>query len=642
ELFRTSVETMLDCFGIYSAIRDESGEIIDFRIDYVNTAVCESNCLSQDKQIGRGLCEILPAHRETGLFADYCQAVETRQPLVKESVAYTDNYDQQRLSRVFDICITPFRDGFIATWRDVTERQQTQAELYRRQQEFQALVENSPDIISRIDQQLRHVYVNPAIEAVTGLSPQAFLGKTHRELGIPEPISTHWQTTLREIFATGQEQITEFDFLTPDNTTRYYQARIVPELAEDGSVESVLGIARDITDIKFAEAERNQLLVQAQEARAEAEAASRTKDEFLAIVSHELRSPLNAILGWAKLLRIRQLDEQKTNRALETIERNAQAQAQLIDDLLDISRIIRGNIRLNICPTNLVSVIEAALDTVRPTATDKQIQMDSRLDAVAWVSGDANRLQQVIWNLLSNAVKFTPAGGRVEIYLEPVDHFAQIRVKDTGKGIRPEFLPHIFESFRQADSTTARKQTGLGLGLAIAQNLVQLQGGTIHAESPGEGQGATFIINLPLLDDDDKKITADDGNNSSLTFDASILSRIRVLVVDDDADAREFLIAILEQYGVMATATASATEALEWLQQMNYDLLLSDIGMPGENGYSLMRRIRALPSAQGGQIPAVAVTASAREEDRIEALSAGFQMHISKPIEPRQLLKVIV
>jgi len=642
ELFRTSIETMLDCFGIYSALRDESGQIIDFRIDYVNAAVCKNNCLNQDKQIGKRLCEILPAHRETGLFAEYCQAVETRQPFVKESVAYTDIYDQQRLSRVFDISITPFRDGFIATWRDVTERQQTQAELYRRQQEFQALVENSPDIISRLDQELRHVYVNPAIEAATGLSPQAFLGKTHRELGIPEPISTQWQTTLREIFSTGKERITEFDFLTPDNTTRYYQARIVPELAEDGTIESVLGIARDITDLKLAEAERNQLLVREQEARAVAEAASRTKDEFLAIVSHELRSPLNAILGWAKLLRIRQLDEQKTNRALETIERNAKAQAQLIDDLLDISRIIRGNIRLNICPTNLVSVIEAALDTVRPTATDKQIQMDSRLDAVAWVSGDANRLQQVIWNLLSNAVKFTPAGGRVEIYLEPVDHFAQIRVKDTGKGINPEFLPHIFESFRQADSTTVRKQIGLGLGLAIAQNLVQLQGGTIHAESPGEGQGATFIVKVPLLDDDGKTITADDGINSSLTFDASILSRIRVLVVDDDADARDFLIAILEQYGAMATATASATEALERLQQMNYDLLLSDIGMPGENGYSLMRRIRALPSAQGGQIPAVAVTAYAREEDRIEALSAGFQMHIPKPVEPRHLLKVIV
>jgi CheY-like chemotaxis protein len=230
----------------------------------------------------------------------------------------------------------------------------------------------------------------------------------------------------------------------------------------------------------------------------------------------------------------------------------------------------------------------------------------------------------------------------VEIYLEPVDHFAQIRVKDTGKGINPEFLPHIFESFRQADSTTARKQIGLGLGLAIAQNLVQLQGGTIHAESPGEGQGATFIVKLPLLDDDDKKITADDGIDSSLTFDASLLTRIRVLVVDDDADARDFLIAILEQYGAMTTATASATEALKRLQQMNYDLLLSDIGMPGGNGYRLIRQIRALPSAQGGQIPAVAVTAYAREEDRLQALSAGFQMHIPKPIEPKQLLKVIV
>lgn len=643
ELFRTSVETMLDCFGIYSAIRDESGEVIDFRIDYVNTAVCTNNGLSQNQQIGRGLCEILPAHQETGLFADYCQVVETRQPLVKESVAYEDNYGQQRLSRVFDICIAPFRDGFIATWRDVTERQQTQAELYRRQQEFQALVENSPDIICRFDQDLRFMYVNPAIEAVTGLSRQSFLGKTYQELGIPEPISTHGQTTLREIFATGQEQIPEFNFLTPDNTTRYYQARMVPELAEDGIVESILAIARDITDLKLAEAERNQLLVREQEARSVAEAANRTKDEFLAIVSHELRSPLNAILGWAQLLRIRQLDAQKTNRALETIERNAQAQAQLIDDLLDISRIIRGQIRLNICPTNLVGVIEAALDTVHPLATDKQIQIDSRLNASGgWVSGDPNRLQQVIWNLLSNAVKFTPEGGRVEIHLEPVDQFAQIRVKDTGKGINPEFLPHIFESFRQADSTTARKQTGLGLGLAIAQNLVKLQGGTIHAESPGEGQGATFIVKLPLLDDDNKKMNAHDGIDSSLNFDASLLSRIRVLVVDDDADTREFLIALLEQYGAMVTATASATEALERLQQMKYDLLLSDIGMPGENGYRLIRQIRALPLAQGGQMQAVAVTAYAREEDRMQALSAGFQMHISKPIEPRQLLKVIV
>jgi signal transduction histidine kinase len=391
-----------------------------------------------------------------------------------------------------------------------------------------------------------------------------------------------------------------------------------------------------------AEEKRIQMLAREQEARQQAEAANRIKDEFLAVLSHELRSPLNPILGWSRLLRNGKLNATKTAQALEIIERNAQLQSQLIEDLLDVSRILRGKLSLNMAPVNLASTIKAALETVRLAAEAKSVQIQTMFDpTIGQVLGDAARLQQVIWNLLTNAVKFTPDRGRVEIQLQQIGSQALIQVRDTGKGISPDFLPYVFEYFRQADATTTRTFGGLGLGLAIVRHLVELHGGTVQVDSPGEGQGATFTVRLPLIKDKSSTQKAE-GNSSPFTPESSPLTGIRVLVVDDDADSREFIAFVLEQLGAQVSTVTSAGEAIASLEQLPPDILLSDIGMPDMDGYMLMRQIRAMPPEQGGQILAIALTAYAGEIDRQQALAAGFQHHLAKPVEPDELVKVIL
>ncbi|WP_316436175.1 PAS domain S-box protein [Leptolyngbya sp. NK1-12] len=405
-----------------------------------------------------------------------------------------------------------------------------------------------------------------------------------------------------------------------------------------------IGTVLNITEHKRAEAirlrlaeEREQLLAREQAAREAAEAASRIKDEFLAVVSHELRTPLNPILGWSKLLRSRQLDAEKTDRALEVIERNAQMQAQLINDLLDVSRILRGKLSLDTQPVDLVVTIQAAMETVRLAADAKSIQIHTQFAPdVGPVSGDAGRLQQVVWNLLSNAVKFTPEGGRVDIRLERSDSQAQITVTDTGKGIPADFLPYVFDQFRQESSATTRHFGGLGLGLAIVRYLVELHGGAVQADSPGEGQGATFTVTLPLMPH--QPATKPDPKPSASSLN---LQGTRILVVDDDDNTREFLAFLLELHGARVIATATASEALTTLTQFKPEVLLSDIGMPYVDGYMLMRQIRALPPEQGGTIPAIALTAYAGEIDYQQAMAAGFQRHIAKPIEPQVLIGAI-
>ncbi|BAZ27913.1 multi-sensor hybrid histidine kinase [Cylindrospermum sp. NIES-4074] len=375
----------------------------------------------------------------------------------------------------------------------------------------------------------------------------------------------------------------------------------------------------------------------AEASREEAQAANRIKDEFLAVLSHELRSPLNPILGWSRLLQTSSLNEVKTKIALATIERNAKLQAELIEDLLDVSRILRGKLSLTSSPINLASTIKAAIETVRLATEAKSIQIETILDPeVGPVCGDSTRLQQVMWNLLSNTVKFTPPGGRVEVRLEQVDNQAKITISDTGIGISPEFLPHVFDYFRQADSTTTRKFGGLGLGLAIVRHLVDLHGGTIEADSQGEGMGATFTVKLPLMPS-----VPTVNQDSQLSEPSLDLKGIQVLVVDDETDTRDFVAFLLEQAGARVIASASADEAFTALTQSPPDVLLSDIGMPGMDGYMLMRQIRALPPEQGGQIPAIALTAYAGDFNHQQALQAGFQQHIAKPIEPEGLIRAI-
>ena len=381
-------------------------------------------------------------------------------------------------------------------------------------------------------------------------------------------------------------------------------------------------------------------------ARASAEASNRLKDEFLATLSHELRTPLTAVLGWLSLLRSGKLDDATREQALATIERNANAQAQLIEDILDVSRIITGQLRLNVRPFDLSSVIDETIASVRPAAEAKQIQIKTQIDqraSLAW--GDSGRLQQVIWNLLSNAVKFTPAGGRITVSLERDQTYTRVVVSDTGQGIGADFLPYVFDRFRQADSTTTRTHSGLGLGLAIVRHLIEMHGGHVRAESEGAGRGATFTLELPARTAQlgmEEEVFAYQAVGEGAAFDPpASLTGISVLVVDDEADARTLLREILEQCGARVTTASSTVEALAALEQARPDVLVSDIGMPNEDGYDLIRRIRALEKERGGRLPAVALTAYVGEDDRRRAISAGFHAHVAKPVELTKLATLV-
>lgn len=395
-----------------------------------------------------------------------------------------------------------------------------------------------------------------------------------------------------------------------------------------------------LEQLQAQEKEREQLLAREQTARTEAESVNRLKDEFLATLSHEIRTPLHAILGWTQLLQARKLHEAAVRQAFEIIHRNAKSLTQLIDDILDVSRIIRGKLRLNVGPTELVPVLHAAIETVRPAAAAKKIRIETNLDPAAGpVLADPGRLQQIVWNLLSNAVKFTPEEGYIEVRLEQLNSHVQIQVIDTGQGIAPDNLAHIFERFRQVDGSSTRAHAGLGLGLAIVRHLTELQGGTVSADSPGLGQGATFTVRFPvtLHYQTGSPRKSDEGASAS----SLVLEGLQVLVVDDDADARELLTLMLGEYGAQVTVAGTAKKGLEVLKCLQPDVLISDISMPGEDGYALIHQVRALTPDAGGQIPAVALTAYARTEDQERALSAGFQWHIPKPVEPSELVKVV-
>jgi signal transduction histidine kinase/CheY-like chemotaxis protein len=406
--------------------------------------------------------------------------------------------------------------------------------------------------------------------------------------------------------------------------------------------------ARQIEELNLRlETERRQMLERERRAHEMAEAVSRDKDEFIAVVSHELRAPLNAILGWARILKIGKYNAKTFEHAVDVIERSARTQQRLIEDLLDTARVIRGKLRLETKPVDLARVIEASADSVHPAAEAKGIDLKLKLKGKNNViTGDEDRLQQVVWNLLSNAVKFTPEGGQVEVQLERADPYLQIIVKDTGRGIGRDFLPYIFDRFQQADLASRRRHSGLGLGLALVRHLVELHGGTVEAESAGEGHGATFRVRLPLPAlrqrvDERKQNTREEKTAVS----SCSLESVRALVVDDDPDARDLVATLLRQYGAQVTTAASAAEAYDCIKSSEPsarpEILVSDIGMPEEDGYSLIESVRRLDTEEGGLIPAVALTAYGRASDRIRALSAGFQTHMPKPVEPAELVMMI-
>lgn len=449
----------------------------------------------------------------------------------------------------------------------------------------------------------------------------------------------------------------EVEYLEVHRTLGARSMMIVPLIARGRTLGVIsLGMAESgrryqEADLTLAEemARRAAMAVDNARLYSEVREANRLKDEFLATVSHELRTPLTAILGWAQMLRSGQLEETTARKAINSIERNAKAQAHLIEDLLDISRIITGKLRLDVHPVELGPIIDAALDAVRPAADAKSIRLQKTLDYRAGlVSGDPTRLQQIVWNLLSNAIKFTPGGGCVQVRLERVNDQVQLSVSDTGEGIAQHFLPYIFDIFRQADSTITRKHGGLGLGLAIVRHLVEMHGGTVQAESAGEGKGSVFTVRLPLagLRQMERSPEGDGGQQAALMKGlhldhAPALDGLHVLVVEDEPETRDMLVAILTRCGAQVRASESAKRALETIQEWKPDVLVSDISMPGEDGYELIKKVRALGPERGGRIPAVALTAYARTEDRLRALSAGFQIHVPKPVEPAELAAVV-
>ena len=435
--------------------------------------------------------------------------------------------------------------------------------------------------------------------------------------------------------------------------TQMQQAVRISPLSHEGRAIGTLTIIDDVTERVARESElqaqieeRSRLLSSEKLARSEAERANRLKDEFLATISHELRNPLNAILGWAHMMRLGKLNEANMERAVETIYRNAQSQTQLVADLLDVSRIISGKLRLDVRTVDLISIVNAAIDSIRPATDAKSIRLQTMLDPAAGpISGDADRLQQIVWNLLTNAVKFTPKGGKIQVKLQRIDSHVEVVVSDSGVGISKEFLPYVFDRFRQADASTTRIHGGLGLGLSIVHQLVDLHGGTVTVQSEGEGKGATFTIVLPFVgvisqQDVDSSHQAQTEEVASFEGLPS-LQGLKVLVVDDEADTRELIGEVLKECGSEVIVTSSAAEALEALEQYKPDILISDLGMPDEDGYSLIEKIRALPTERGGTIPAAALTAYARAEDRMRVLRSGFQFHLPKPVDSAELVTVV-
>lgn len=384
-------------------------------------------------------------------------------------------------------------------------------------------------------------------------------------------------------------------------------------------------------------------------AKREAEAALVAKDEFLSVVSHELRTPLNAILGWGRILQDDRIDTEILKKGLETIQRNAEIQTHLIEDILDFSRIISGKLQLEVRQVNLSEIVEAAIDNITPAANAKNIRLDTALDSKCVVSGDADRLQQVLWNLLTNAVKFTENGGRVQTFMKHAHSNVEISITDTGQGISPEFLPFVFERFQQSDKTKTRRHGGLGLGMAITRHIVELHGGTIRAESPGLNQGATFTVSLPVpAAQNGNSHAADQSENSRLpentdfsVNDSTRLKGFQILIVDDEADARELITFVLARHGASVSAASSVPEAVEKFQTVKLDLIISDIEMPDEDGFSLIEKLKAFNNQRKHKIPAIALTAHARPAERLKALSAGYQIHLAKPIEPAELLAVV-
>ena len=635
-ILRATIESTAD--GIL--VTDQDGLVLRFNELYL-----------QMWQIPRDIPN-LSDHRQLLKFC--CKCAKNPQWLMEETEGiYTswpaDSYDVLELAdgRVFEQFskiqyIENQSIGRVWSFRDITARRHAEDALRESGERQHFMAESMPLKIftARADGVVD--YFNQQWKDYTGLPLGQMECWENTKLIHPDDLDENTRRW-RHSLATGEPFQMEIRFRQADGGYRWHLTRAHAKCDALGKVSMWVCSSTDIDSIKRADEEKKQLLESERAARNEAERANRMKDEFLATLSHELRTPLNAILGWAQLISQGTMNQETVQRGLETIERNARMQNKLIEDLLEMSSIISGKIRLDVQQLNLASIAEAALESLAPAAEAKNIHLIKKIDpAAGLVSGDYNRLQQIIWNLLSNAVKFTPKDGNIEVIVERVASYLEITVKDSGIGVKPEFLAYIFDRFRQADSSLTRHYGGLGLGLSIVKQLVALHGGTVHVESAGEGLGASFIVSLPLASIGDRRAQHAAASAASSPRSRYItLSGIKILVIDDESDSRELINEVLTECDADVITAASAAEGLELLQSRRPDVIISDIGMPEKDGYQLIREVRNLPAAHGGKTPAIALTAFARSEDRTRAMMAGYQMHLSKPVESHELIATI-
>jgi len=664
----------------------------EYRYTIWNRAMeCISGLMS-DQVLGRSAFEVFPFLKESGEDQYLHEALAGRRV-----ISVNRRYAVPETSRegFFEGHYSPLYGndgqviGGLCVVRDITAQRRAFDLAHEAHQRLTFHVENSPLAVVEWDSDFCVSRWSESAERLFGWKADEVLGKhvTDWQFVFADDVNDVVQLTSKQREGAEQQGVLRNRNYTKDGSILHceWYNSVLPD--EQGRPVSVLSLVLDVTARELAEEERARLLLREREAREEAERADRLKDEFLATLSHELRTPLTSVLGWATLIRSGEIDEANYAVALETIERNARLQARLIDDLLDVSRIITGNLHLELRPIELAPVVEAARDAVRPAADAKEIQLQTILDdSPCVIKGDSNRLRQVVWNLLLNAIKFTPRSGSVTATLRCADSSVVLTVSDTGEGIDAAFLPHVFDRFRQAEGSISRRQGGLGLGLAVVRHLVELHGGNVMAESDGKGMGATFTVELPVFKQSDQPLSSsgervgimalknvtmphptfaseagaplnqraiDLGNargvNTALKAgkeDRKLanqrLDGISVLVVEDDADARSLVHKLLELSGARVVSTSSAAEALEALAAAVPDVLISDIAMPDEDGYSFLRKVRNLPAERGGGIPAIALTGYAGARDKTDTFAAGYQAHISKPIEPTDLMTVIM
>ena len=601
--------------------------------------------------VGRELTEILrgqwPEPLAQELLRPFRHTLETGEPFIQKG--FTGKRKDRNAVEYYDweihrLTLPDGQQGIVCYFIDMKEHIHAQEALRRSEEDLRALADSIPQLAWMADPNGHIFWYNRGWYEYTGTTLEEMAGWGWQKVHDPEflpLVVERWTASIES----RQPFDMEFPLRGADGAFQWFLTRVNPVLDAQGEVVRWFGTNTNVDRVKRAEADRERLLASEKEARERAERETQMKDEFLATVSHELRTPLNAVLGWATILRETQAPEEVAE-GLAVIERNARAQAEIIEDLLDMNRIISGKVRLDVQRVDLVPIIEAAIESVKPMATARQIRLTSVLDPhVGQVSADPGRLQQVLWNLLTNGVKFTPKGGRVHVALGRVNSHLEISVSDTGEGITAEFLPHVFDRFRQADGTITRRHRGLGLGLAIVKNLVELHGGTASVESAGLNQGSTFYVCLPAavatLPPDPDRRHPRTALPRELPGEHPDLTGLEILVVDDEPDARELINRILSRCGATVETAGSGADALQSIAKKKPHVLIMDIGMPDEDGYSVIQKVRQLPLAQGGNVPAIALTAFARLEDRRRAILSGFQMHMSKPVEPSELIAIV-